>query len=99
MDNYKGLQYHHTCPIIDSCIEDIKRNLQDYFYNNLNDSLNLTSEEIETLINTIYKECIDYSIEEIRGTNECMRETADEQINELKDTITDLEYKLENYEN
>jgi hypothetical protein len=104
-----GLDFNYTCSIIDKNILGAKDILINNIIDILGDACNFLPKETKkelaiTYSHDIYKQLEDI-FEETRTCNEDMRKQADWQIDNLEDTINDLqeeikelERKLENYE-
>ena len=91
-----GLDYGHTCPIIDRELGSIKESVRNEL-SDLLDGTELTAEEIKPLLDD-YTDYImrhlNDCFEDVRSCNEDMRKEADYQIDDLKTEVYDLEENI-----
>src|SRR5574343_445081 len=99
--NNEGFEYPYTCPTIDKCIDEcediILYNIERFLCSNFSSESYNIIELSKELSDSIYEK-ISYCFENVRETNEKMRNAADKQIIHLNDEINDLNYKIENLE-
>lgn len=94
-----GLDFHHTCPDIDSNIGGFKEGLIEEIKDIIEDSRLHTEEELKHEYLSVYSEQIysqlEHYFEGVRKTNEDMRSEADAQIKRLQNELSDKEYEIE----
>lgn len=94
-----SFDFRHTCPDIDSNIDQLISEIKDEIEDLIDDVCPLLKgEELEklkeTYANDIYKHVEEY-FEGVRKTNVDMRDSAEHQINHLESEIMDLKHDLE----
>ena len=94
-----GLDFNHTCSIINRNIEYAKQSIE----NNLDGLLDevcpmldgpTRRRFLDEQVNVMYETFSEY-FENIRSTNEDMRSTADKQIDDLENKVSELEEEVE----
>lgn len=93
-----NFDYPNTCPKIDSAIGDAKRIIENFLVDLIAEVCPyIPEQEIKKLADDnaaqLYRGLED-AFEEVRTTNEDMRDEADRQIGQLKDELADLEGDL-----
>lgn len=97
------LDFGSTCPDIDRTISNLKDIIASAFYDICSDiSTYLDSDKQQSLADdyteALANDILD-SFEQVRTTNEEMRDAANSQIGNLEDTIVDLSAELEDLKN
>ena len=93
-----NFDYPNTCPKIDSAIGDAKRIIENFLVDLIAEVCPyIPEQEIKKLADDnaaqLYRGLED-AFEEVRTTNEKIREAAEEQISDLKDELESLGYEL-----
>ncbi len=88
-----GLDYHFTCPTIDGNIKDFKSDIAYYIEDVIEKSNEGKAINIDVYVEEIYRLFGSY-FEEVRKTNEGMRNAADKQISNLLDQLADASIEI-----
>ena len=94
-----GLDFNHTCSVINSNIAYAKQSIENNLDNLLDEVCPMLDGPtrrrfLDEQVNVMYETFGEY-FENIRSTNEDMRSTADKQIDDLENKVSELEEEVE----